>query len=241
EDLRVLRRVAWKWGSLDAEVFITRAGWIRDVLEALLGGPIRVASTSVLGSVRTKFRRMAAIADRLQFSTVRQQLSDRFDPRLVLRGAFCRTPEPSPRPFILLPSAYSNVSRAAVSYARMLPASDFLLVSTRENALIPDLPRNIRVVTLAAYAAEPSTNNECRQLLKKWAQVQRLLDAVPEFRLGVDSGIFNSIPWWIRTGLSIRNAWLNLFAHEPVQAVFCGDDSNPFTRMAALLSIRKGK
>jgi len=238
EELRVLRRVAWKLRSNNVEVFITRPGWIRSVLQALLGRPVNVADSGIAG-IKTRFRTLAAFADRLELSAVQQQLYDRFDPGFVLRGALTRTAEPNSRSFVLLPSAYSNVSRAASTYARMLPGHDFLLVTTRANARIPDLPRNVRLANLAEYAQRSSTSDESRHLLDKWTQIEQRLSVVPEFRLCLNSGIFSSVPWWIRTGLSIRNAWLNLFARESVQAVLCGDDSNPFTRIPSLLSSHK--
>ncbi len=45
---------------------------------------------------------------------------------------------------------------------------------------------------------------------------------------------------WFARGLEIRDAWRNVLNAEPVQAVLCADDSNPYTHIPLLLAKERG-
>jgi hypothetical protein len=48
------------------------------------------------------------------------------------------------------------------------------------------------------------------------------------------------MPRRFRQGVEVRDAWLNVLDTEPVQAVLCSDDSNPYTRIPLLLAGQRG-
>jgi len=49
-------------------------------------------------------------------------------------------------------------------------------------------------------------------------------------------GCLDDFPGRFAVGLEIRDAWRNVLDTEPVQAVICADDSNPFTHIPLLLA-----
>ena len=53
-------------------------------------------------------------------------------------------------------------------------------------------------------------------------------------------GILDGFPRWFRHGLEVRDAWQNVLDNEPIQAVLCADDSNPYTRIPLLLAQARG-
>jgi hypothetical protein len=55
-------------------------------------------------------------------------------------------------------------------------------------------------------------------------------------RAGVLSGIRKAL----RDGLAIRDAWLRVFEREPVSAVLCTDDTNPYTHLPLLIARQRG-
>ncbi len=140
---------------------------------------------------------------------------------------------------VLLPSAYVNVSRAQLAYARMLPERRFLLVVTRASGRRVQLPANVELRSLAAYSPGvlPPTENESVRLLKKWEELQN--DRIAANRvlgLATTLHMFDGFPGFLKTGLRIRDAWREVIANEPIEAVFSADEHNPFTRLPTALA-----
>src|SRR5207302_5527195 len=94
---------------------------------------------------------------------------------------------------------------------------------------------------LASYAKySTDTSREYEELLQKWQIFRAELESVPEIFLLGRLGLLDSFPKLLRQGLAIREAWRQVFEIEPVKAVLCADDSNPYTRIPVLLARNRG-
>ena len=164
---------------------------------------------------------------------------DKWDADYRLRRHFVRPPRTSSTPAILLPSAYINVSRAQVAYARMLPHRRFLLVVTRRNGRLQKLPGNVELRSLASYAPRvlPSTDEESGRLLARWQDVQNnLFETNRVLRLARELHVFDGFANFLKSGLRVRDAWREVLAREPITAVLSADEYNPYTRLPILLA-----
>ncbi len=164
---------------------------------------------------------------------------DKWDTDYSLRRHFVRAAKACSARAILLPSSYSNVSRALVAFARMLPHRRFLLVVTRRNGRLQNLPANVAVRSLALYAPRvlPATEEERTSLLARWLEMQnKRFETNPVFRLARKLRVFDGFPAFLKSGLRVRDAWREVFAREPITAVLSADEYNPFTRLPTLLA-----
>ena len=112
---------------------------------------------------------------------------------------------------MLLPSAYSNVTKTALSYAEILPEQKFLLVLARESGAVSPVPANVETARLASFATQSCDRNELQKLEAGWKQMEQSLREHPEFRLPVQLGILKKGPRWLRWGITVRDAWLRVF------------------------------
>ena len=239
EALIVLRRFVSDLGARD-QVFVTRPGFHADALRLSLGERLHCFAG---GAFRRKhgLLRYPQVLSKLSVSQILEILGDKYDACYAIRGPLARRREPSTQPVVLLPSAYVNVSRAGIAYARVLPETDFLLVTTRRGGWVSAPPANVTVARLASYASrEPATEAECKELQDRWQALRRDLQQVHEISMLARLGCLDSFPRLLRQGLAIRNAWRAVFGREPVQAVLCGDDSNPYTHIPLLLGRNRG-
>src|SRR5208282_2887801 len=160
------------------------------------------------------------------------------DVRLALRLAEklsgCRTLAVS------RPSAYSNVTRTALSYAKILPEQKFLLVLARESEAVSPVPANVETTRLAAFATNECDRNELQKLENCWRKMEQSLQQHPAFRLPVQIGILKKGPRWLRWGLAVRDAWVQVFETRSVAGCLSADDSNPYTRIPLLLAEQRG-
>ena len=174
--------------------------------------------------------------DRVQ---VAQILQDKFDRHHTIRRMFGTKRSHANHGVILLPSAYVNVSRMAVRYAELLPEQNFLLVSTRRSGQLQSLPENVASASLDPYftpRAVPDT-----RLMHGWSLLRkRLLETEPIFKAAEDCGILEVVASDLQWSLRSRDAWINVLDHENVMGCFCADDSNPYTRIALLLTKAHG-
>src|SRR5438309_4779336 len=76
--------------------------------------------------------------------------------------------------------------------------------------------------------------------MDRWHALRRELESVPEFSIFSRLGGFDDFPRRFARGLEIRDAWRNVLDTEPVQAVICTDDSNPYTHIPLLLAKARG-
>jgi hypothetical protein len=143
-------------------------------------------------------------------------------------------------PVVVLPTAYSNVTKTAFSYARILPEQKFLLVIARESAAVSPVPANVGTLTLAGFAPESCDRDELRELEDGWNQLEQALEEQPVFRLPVHLEILKKGRRWLRWGLAIRDAWVRVFETRRLVGCLSADDTNPYTRIPLLLAEQRG-
>ncbi len=236
EEAVMLGRLA---GELDAaaELYTTRPGWPASGVALLLKRPLRTFPGT---SRRSHFHHYRGLLRRFSFDQLAQIFLDKYDPRYRWRTQFAARRRGPKEPFVLLPSAYTNVSRMALAYARMLPEQSFLLVATRRSGTHFDSAPNVACASLAAYAGGPEPQAEYLELLGKWRSLKQSLALSPEMDLLFRAGLLEKFPNRLRDGLAVRNAWRNVLSQEQVVTVMCGDDSNVYTRLPVLLARRQG-
>jgi len=230
-----------------AEIFATSPHFTLRALSLLLSREIKSFSVDHHTSdrrtgFRATSRRYLKAAFALRPSQLIEIAFDKWDTDYGLRRRFAPTPAPSSAPVTLLPSAYVNVSRAQVAYARMLPHRRFLLVFTRRNGRPQQLPSNVELRSLASYAPRPlpSTDKERTQLLARWQEVQNnLFETNHVLGLARKLDVFDGFAGFLKHGLRVRDAWREVFAREPVTTVLSADENNPYTRLPILLAKAK--
>src|SRR5438132_2196544 len=238
ELLGVLRRFAENLKSSD-ELYITRPGFYADALRFLLRDRLQVLSSRI-ESNRSALRYVRSAA-RFPIAQLAEILWDKYDSNYFLRRRFTGGRKPSRNPVVLMPSAYVNVSRMAIAYASTVPEMDFLLVATRRSGWLAEPSANVTVAKLASYARyEAFSRRERDELSAQWRHVRTDLESIPEIGMLGRLGLLDSFPKLLRQGLAIREAWRQVFEIEPVKAVLCADDSNPYTRIPVLLARNRG-
>ncbi len=238
ELLGTLGRFADQLGT-DDQLLLTRPGFYADVLRFLLGDRVHLLSSrSCTKSSGLHYLRAAAKFPLAQLAEI---FWDKYDGCYSLRRHFSANRQPSHNPVVLLPSAYINVSRMAIAYARTVPELDFLLVATRRSGWLADASTNVTVANLASYTTDGrDTSGEYEDLLQKWQIYRAELESVPEISLLRHLRCLDSFPKLLRQGLAIRDAWRRVLETEPVKAVLCADDSNPYTHIPVLLARNRG-
>jgi hypothetical protein len=236
EQVVQLKKFAASCGPRD-EVFVTRSGFHADVLELLLDRPVRSLSRD--NSTLRRLRHYARVISKFSAQQLLQILGDKYDTGYQLRRLITARPKTSSRPLVLLPSAYINVTRTELQYAEMLPDSDFLLVVTRQSGWVADAPKNVAVSKLASYACRDSSRSEFANLLERWNQLKCDLMHNQILSVSIRSGALGSFPKFLRDGLMIRDAWLQVFRQQPVRAVLCADDANLPTRIPLLIAAQR--
>ena len=224
----------------DDELHISRPGFDADALRILLGKRVHTFARSDLRSRRlTHYLRLGA---RFPMWQLVQIFWDKYDPGYGIRGRFARKPRPSRAPVVLVPTAYVNVTRTALAYAKCTPDLHFLLVATRKSGWPSSLLQNAKASWLSSYASsgQGSRADDSEEILAAWKRLRPELEAVPEISLLGNLGLLEAFPAWIRQGIRQRDAWQAVLRDEPVQAVLCADDSNPSTRIPVLLANKLG-
>src|ERR1700686_5447785 len=226
-----------------AEVRVTRPHSLADTLGKLVGVnvvPFIKHAPPVSAWVRryTKALRTLTNAQVAGIALDKWDLDYRF--RRLLRGRRRRS---SLEPRVLLPSAYRNVSRVLAAYARLLPDRRFLLVTTRADGAIRDLPRNVDSVPLAAYAPMPrnkASEREIAAMTEQWCALQRRLQQSKDPVISYAVGLFPDFARTLRVGVRIRDAWREVLDRERISSVLGGDENNPYTRLPVLLERSRG-
>jgi len=237
ETALALRRLAG--ADFQGDLHATRLDWPVSGFAALRRAHVHSLSGWSQGSLAGRVRRYARAFSRLTGSQALDVAWDKYDADYRWRSRLRSRPQKSTGAVVLVPSAYTNVSRGAAAYAELLPEMNFLLVATRRSGLVFERGPNVGVSELAAYAAPSQPAKEAVDLLERWSALQRRLASIPELELLSRMGILDPLPGWIRAGLSVRNAWSTVLEREPVTAVLCGDDSNWYTRLPVLLARKK--
>jgi hypothetical protein len=241
QDIRLALRLAERLKGCH-ELSATRPSTIGEALRIHLGVPIHIIQEkSSDGIMRGILRRGRAASD-LGFVQARQVVYDKYDPHYRWRSKLEAAPRRyrNSKPVVLLPTAYSNVTKTALSYARLLPEQKFLLVVARESAAASSLPANVLATRLAGFATKKKNNDELEELNRKWEAMEQSLQEHPVFRLSVQTGVMRKGKDWLSRGISIRDAWQNVFETREVIGCLSADDSNPYTRIPLLLADGRG-
>jgi hypothetical protein len=223
----------------DDVVYITRPCNHASVLQTALHGRLQVFPEKP-SHYFPKLARCFDLLRKLSLPQIVDVLCDKYDPGQRLRAKFSRPRRKSECPVVLIPTAYGNVSRTGIAYANTLPQQDFLLVSTRRSGWMKALPTNVAARWLSSYAVVRDRGVEVAEMEVRWRGLLRDLIELPEFKLLDSLGCFDQFLQHLRHGLEIRDAWRNVLDHEPVRAVLCADDSNPYTRIPLLLARERG-
>jgi len=227
--------------ELDAscELYASRPHPVATALQQLLGVRLTILQTR-FHAVIQRARHYGDAFSNLDTAQLAQVLVDKFDNDHSIRPRLTRRRYKSGEPVILLPSAYVNVSRVAVSYAEMLPDHQFLLVCARNNANVPALPPNVRSTSLAPYFV-PGGKQEMPCLLESWNSLRKHLAGAAEvFALADAIGLLGHVPSLLRWGLALRDAWGQVFETENVTACLSADDSNPPSSIPLIMAKQRG-
>lgn len=235
-EMLVLLR-AFAQTAANDEIWISRPGLHADLLQSLLSSSVQVFPQKQKAS---RARHYLGVSRRLSVPQIIDVLFDKYDSGYQVRGRIVGKRVPSSTPVVLLPTAYVNVSRTGLAYANTFPEENFLLVATRRSGWVRDLPKNVTAKWLSSYASIRNRRSENRQLETGWRSLRNELQATKEFRILDCLGYLNNFSRWFRHGLEVRDAWRTVLDTEPVQAVLCADDSNPYTRIPLLLAKGKG-
>jgi len=221
------------------EIYSSHADSRSAALHFLLGGRLINLEGSLQRLLR-QFRHYSQVATNFDARQILQILQDKFDRERFIRRRFGGPDRGSSRPKILLPSAYTSVSRIALAYAKLLPDEQFLLVCARDNAKLQELPANVQMKSLDPYFSAPDAS-EISSLSERWETLKtRLIDSAPEYKSGAAVGLFDRIPSLLRWEITIRDAWKRLFDSENIRSCFSADHTNPYTRIPLLLAKHAG-
>jgi hypothetical protein len=238
EKLILLQRFVCTVGPGD-EVYVSRPGIHASLLQCLLPERVRVFPLR-RGARKGGLAHYVRVSKKLSAKQMIDVFWDKYDSGYQLRGRLVQKRPPSKRPVVLLPTAYVNVSRTGMAYANTFPDEDFLLVTTRRSGWVEDPPRNVATAWLSSYAAVRDRSKEDAALEIGWRALSKELGDIKEFEILNRLGYLDSFPQRLRRGLEVRDAWRNVLDTEPVHAVLCADDSNPYTRIPLLLAQVRG-
>ncbi len=241
QDVRLALRLAEKLQGCRM-LAVSRPSVMAEAVRAQLGVRLQVLHGGLRKRlVRSVLRRGRAVAN-LTFEQLRQVVYDKYDPHYRWRRklAPAQLSRSKSEPVVLLPTAYSNVTRTAFSYARILPERKFLLVLARESAAVSPVPANVETAGLAGFATKSCDRDELRKLEGCWTQLEQSLQEHPAFRLPVHLQILKKGRRWLRWGMAVRDAWMRVFETRSVVGCLSADDSNPYTRIPLLLAEQRG-
>lgn len=235
----LLQQFLGRLGPQD-EVHVSRASFQADILRLALGSRLHTFPARD-GQLKGGVQHYLRVLRKFPVSQLAEIFWDKTDSGYQIRGLFNTRPKSQSGPVVLVPSSYINVSRTGGAYAESLPDGRFLLVLTRRSGWLKNLPANMAVAWLRRYASVGGRSRklELLDLLERWDLLRRELMDVPECRTVDELGWFDEFPERFARGLEIRDAWRNVFDSEPVQAVVCADDTNPYTHIPLLLARQK--
>jgi hypothetical protein len=234
EALILLQRLVETVGLGD-EVYVSRPGLHASLLQCLLAARVKIFPLR-RGAQKRGLGHYIRLSNKLSAPQMIDVFWDKYDSGYQFRGRLVGKRRPSTRPVVLLPTAYVNVSRTGVAYANTFPEENFFLVTTRQSGWMQELPRNVAAAWLSSYASVRDRSAENADIESRWRSLLNELGGVAEFEILNRLGYLDGFPRRFRHGLAVRDAWRNVLDTEPVQAVLCADDSNPYTRIPLLLA-----
>jgi hypothetical protein len=236
--IMLLHRLA-KELPANCDLYSSRPDPAATALQRLLNTRLTSLSSG-LQSIGRRVRRYYEAFSRLESDELLQVLEDKFDSDHSIRRRFTVRGGNPRQPVVLLPSAYVNVSRTALSYAALLPDQRFILVVARRNAYPGTVPPNVLVSSLTPYFGA-TDKHELESLLESWDNLKTsLAGCAAEFKTAESEGLLGPAGAPFCWGIALRDAWLRFFASEHVTACLSADDSNPNTRIPLLLAKKQG-
>jgi hypothetical protein len=223
------------------EVHVSGPGVHFEALRQLLGSQVRVFAPQG-GRGKGRAEHYFGLLKKFPVRQLLEIFWDKHDPGYQLRGIVSSKRKAQDAPVVLLPTAYVNVSRTGMAYASIVPEARFLLIATRCSGWVENPPANVSTAWLRSYASvgEPAREAELKDLIARWDVLRKEIENVVEFRVFSRMGGFSGFPDRFARGLEIRDAWRNVLNAEPVHAVICADDSNPYTNIPLLLAKNRG-
>jgi len=183
------------------EVHISRHGLHASALEMILPSRPRVYPLRP-GHAKGSTRHYARVASKFPVRQLLEIFWDKVDCGYQFRGRFTVRPKPATIPVVLLPTAYVNVSRTGVAYARALPGIQFLMVATRPSGWLKQRPANVSMAWLKSYASVGAADRKAEHadLVARWRALQADLSDIPELRMLIHMGAFADVPRRITVG-----------------------------------------
>ncbi|HVI06802.1 MAG TPA: hypothetical protein VND65_00765 [Candidatus Binatia bacterium] len=237
EVIILLERLTRTLGSSE-EIHISRPGFSADVLHWLLKGRIKIFRPH--SGTQKGLRHYLRAASRLSASQVMDVLGDKYDSSYRVRGRLARRRAASSSLVVLVPTAYVNASRTGIAYARTFSEQNFLFVNTRRSGWMNAPPPNVKMARLSSYAAWSGSGGENSDLGRRGKDLLSGLQETAEFEILQRLGRLHLFSERLQHALKVRDAWGKVLESEPVQAVLCADDSNPYTRIPLLLARERG-
>ena len=220
---------------LNCDLYSSHPNPVATTLQRLLGARLTYLGGRLL-SMHRRVRRYCKAFSRLGKAELLQLFEDKFDVDHSIRRRFAVHQGKTGQPVVLLPSAYLNVSRTALSYAALLPQQRFMLVVARRNGYLASVPPNVLVTWLTPYFGA-TDEHEIASLLESWAKLRAwLINCAAEYRTAESDGFLASGSAPFRWGIALRDAWLRFYASEHVTACLSADDSNPNSRIPLILA-----
>jgi hypothetical protein len=236
--LQIVHRLAPQVDS-QCELYMSRAIPGARALAKILGRPLHNLESRFSATFR-RTQRYFHVVSGFHPALIGQIVQDKFDSKHAVRSRLARRRPGSGRPMVLLPSAYANVSRTAVSYALDAPEDQFLLVTTRHIAELDSLPANVQMSSLDSYFGTRD-ESEIASLLEDWPALRlQLISRSPEFAAADAAGVLGQVPALLPWGMAVRDAWMRLFEAENFIACLTADDSNPYTRLPLMIAKKRG-
>jgi len=245
QDIRLAVRLAEQLSGCQSLV-ASRPSVIAEAVRLHLGKPLELLPRGVPSRLLHNALRRGSVAANLTPAQLRQVAYDKYDPHYFWRRRLAGAPaqasnwKSESEPVVLLPTAYSNVTKTELSYASMLPQQKFLLVLARESEGVSPIPVNVQAERLAVFATRKCDRDELQQLEALWERMEQLLKEHPAFRLPAQIGVLKKGLGWLRWGLTVRDAWNQVFKLRSVAGCLSADDSNPYTRIPLLLAKQQG-
>ena len=238
QQLILLHRLSKELGT-NCALYSTRADPLALALQRVLGASLTIRGSRFHGAIQ-KLRHYGEIFSQLDITQLAQVLEDKFDGDHSIRRRFTHRRHGCDGSVILLPSAYVNVSRTALSYATSLPDHQFLLVLARSNGQVQSLPTNVRVAPLTPYFA-PTNQQEIASLRELWKILKaRLACSFEPFAMADAAGVLGRITSLLPWGIALRDAWSQVFESENVTACLSADDSNPLSSIPLIMAKQRG-
>jgi len=230
--LAVNRAAAFVNGS--CELYATRWFPLATAFQTAMKSSLTVTQTPA-GKIRAHAQHYLRALSKLDRQQIFQIIQDKFDRDHKIRSRFSARKFRSNNEFILLPSAYINVSRMAVRYAELLPSEQFLLVFARDNAKLDSPPSNVMTQALDSYFETES--KDYLEMFARWNRLKKeLVEQDSTFRIADAAGTLDGIGGELRWVLGVRDAWLNLLEEHAIRGCMSADDTNPYTRIPLLLT-----